>query len=290
MGLLTFVFSLEPVGGDRTAGLSGPSRHQILRDLRFLYDALLNPGTMYPYRPRPLRQLAQQSAMRLLDCKQFIKDYDKSSSPFGGPNPLVIRVWCQPELDQPKHYAAPPAELVVLPVTATVGDLKAEATRAFRETYLAFQRFHVEQLSEYGDVADRAPVKLLVGSEGTVRVRGRWSGGDLQRLGQFRMERGLENWTVDCTCGAKDDDGERMLACDACGVWQHTRCSGIDDAMEVPSKFVCRRCSGPRRPGGPGRKCRYPRDSGMSGRCSTNAAAAPSFIDGGGHGCLTQVR
>ncbi|CAA6663934.1 unnamed protein product [Spirodela intermedia] len=283
-------FSLVTVGGERTAGWSGPTRHQILRDLRFLYDALLNPGTMHPFRPRPLRQLAQQYAMRLLDCKQFIKDYDRSSSRVGGPNPPAIRVWCQAELDQPKHYAPPPAELVVLPVTATVGDLKAEATRAFRETYLAFQRFHVEQLSEYGDVADRAPVKLLVGSEGTVRVRGRWTG-DLQRLGQFRMERGLENWTVDCSCGAKDDDGERMLACDACGVWQHTRCSGIDDAMEVPSRFVCRRCSGPRRPGGPGRKCRYPRDSsGMAGRCSTNAAAGPTFMDGGGYGCLTQVR
>ncbi|KAJ1417282.1 Zinc finger, FYVE/PHD-type [Sesbania bispinosa] len=29
----------------------------------------------------------------------------------------------------------------------------------------------------------------------------------------------VERWTVDCSCGAKDDDGERMLACNICGVW-----------------------------------------------------------------------
>ncbi|KAK9270906.1 hypothetical protein L1049_026492 [Liquidambar formosana] len=43
-------------------------------------------------------------------------------------------------------------------------------------------------------------------------------------------------------CGAKDNDGERMLACDACGVWQHTRCAGIDSFDAIPTKFVCMRC------------------------------------------------
>jgi hypothetical protein len=28
------------------------------------------------------------------------------------------------------------------------------------------------------------------------------------------------------TCGTQDDDGERMIACDVCGIWMHTRCSG----------------------------------------------------------------
>lgn len=27
-----------------------------------------------------------------------------------------------------------------------------------------------------------------------------------------------------CTCGVKDDDGERMIACDICQTWMHTRC------------------------------------------------------------------
>jgi len=82
----------------------------------------------------------------------------------------------------------------------------------------------------------------LIGSTESVRVQGRCLGKN--GLGKFRMERGTERWTVDCRCGAKDDDGERMLACDVCGVWQHTRCSGIPDSDPVPAKFVCVGCRG----------------------------------------------
>ncbi|MQL83399.1 hypothetical protein Taro_015899 [Colocasia esculenta] len=268
-----------------------PSKGHILRDLKYLYEALLNPKTMYSYRPKPLRQLAEESASKLLDCKQFVKDYEKLGQVEA--NPFAIHIWCQIELDQPKNYGAPPAELLVLSITATVADLKAEATRAFRESYLAFQKFQVEQLVAYGDVADTTHVKLLLGSTANIRVKGKWYG-DHQRLGQFRMERGTENWTVDCSCGAKDDDGERMLACDACGVWQHTRCSGIGDAEEVPARFICRRCAGPRKTTGPGRKCKYPRDPGLGGggRCKQEPACktTATIMDGGGYGCLTQVR
>ncbi|XP_078441648.1 RING/FYVE/PHD zinc finger superfamily protein [Wolffia australiana] len=269
---------------------SRPDGSQVLRDLRFLYEALLNPGTMHEYRPRPLRQAAMESAMRLLDCKQFIKDYDEPPGATAGS--AAVRVWVQAELDQTgcgKHAVAPPAELLVLPAAATVADLKAEAARAFRETYLALQRFEVERLAEFGQVADRTPVRLLVGPEGAVRVRGRCGGDPSHRLGQFRMERGTENWTVDCSCGAKDDDGERMMACDACGVWQHTRCSGIEDAAEVPSRFVCRRCSAQKRPTGPpGKRCKYSKNEGLPGRCSANAP----LLDGAGGGYipLTQVQ
>lgn len=47
---------------------------------------------------------------------------------------------------------------------------------------------------------------------------------------------------VRCECGAQDDDGERMVACDICEVWQHTRCCGIDDSETVPPLFVCSGC------------------------------------------------
>jgi hypothetical protein len=47
---------------------------------------------------------------------------------------------------------------------------------------------------------------------------------------------------VDCECGADDDDGERMVCCDICEAWQHTRCAGIKDAEEVPHIFLCSRC------------------------------------------------
>ena len=43
-------------------------------------------------------------------------------------------------------------------------------------------------------------------------------------------------------CGTVDDDGERMMACDVCNVWKHTRCVGIADDQEEPESFVCQDC------------------------------------------------
>ncbi|KAL3568477.1 hypothetical protein D5086_031128 [Populus alba] len=59
---------------------------------------------------------------------------------------------------------------------------------------------------------------------------------------QLRYEGGSDNWKVRCECGACDDDGERMVECDICEVWQHTRCNGIDDADTVPQLFICSGC------------------------------------------------
>ena len=53
---------------------------------------------------------------------------------------------------------------------------------------------------------------------------------------------GFEDWVVSCSCGTKVDDGERMVACDVCGVWLHTRCQGIPDADSIPDEFVCSQC------------------------------------------------
>ena len=54
---------------------------------------------------------------------------------------------------------------------------------------------------------------------------------------------GIENWVVACKCGTLDDDGERMAACDVCGVWMHTRCQGMSDAQPIPNVFICEKCS-----------------------------------------------
>ncbi|KAK1313794.1 PHD finger protein MALE STERILITY 1 [Acorus calamus] len=38
------------------------------------------------------------------------------------------------------------------------------------------------------------------------------------------VEGGDDERYVQCACGARGDDGERMIGCDVCDVWQHTRC------------------------------------------------------------------
>ncbi|XWS33074.1 hypothetical protein CRYUN_Cryun22dG0047400 [Craigia yunnanensis] len=232
--------SLSTTFNDSCVANCPPSEEVLKQDLKYLYESMLHPQTMLSYAPDLTRNLAISSAEKLLDCKQFVKDY-KLEKLCGG-NGVVVCLSCQLELvDHSEEIASdPPVELVVLPVNATVSDLKIEASKAFQEVYLAFRRFQAEELLGYGSVEDSTQVKLLMGSTESVRVRGRCLGKN--GLSKFTVERGIERWTVDCSCGAKDDDGERMLACDVCGVWQHTRCSGINDSDAVPAKFVCYRC------------------------------------------------
>jgi hypothetical protein len=47
---------------------------------------------------------------------------------------------------------------------------------------------------------------------------------------------------VQCCCGVGDDDGERMIMCDSCGFWVHTRCNGLRDNQQEPSGFACKPC------------------------------------------------
>lgn len=54
---------------------------------------------------------------------------------------------------------------------------------------------------------------------------------------------GFEDWVVSCRCGTRIDDGERMVACDVCGVWMHTRCHGMPDSEPIPEEFVCTKCA-----------------------------------------------
>lgn len=217
-------------------GSSYPSQEQIKHDLKYLFDSLLHPESKLNHQPQATRETMIDSATRLLDCKQFVKDYNSIKD-----NPFAIHIWCKLELsDQPKEDPAPPAELIVLPLNATVADLKTEVTKAFQEVYAMFKRLEVEGLPEYGCLDDSFTLKFLFGLSGSIQIKGRCS--SKHGLLRYRMERGTENWTVDCMCGAKDDDGERMLACDTCGVWQHTRCAGIEKYDGLPETFVCSRC------------------------------------------------
>lgn len=59
----------------------------------------------------------------------------------------------------------------------------------------------------------------------------------------LRHAGGEQNWVVACECGVRDDDGERMLCCEVCGLWKHAHCSGIRDSDPDPPDFTCAHCS-----------------------------------------------
>ncbi|RVD83004.1 uncharacterized protein DFL_007408 [Arthrobotrys flagrans] len=53
------------------------------------------------------------------------------------------------------------------------------------------------------------------------------------------------DWVFDCVCGVNGinyDDGTRSIACDRCGVWQHTACLDVPTSMAEESEFICDRC------------------------------------------------
>ncbi|KAJ8563148.1 hypothetical protein K7X08_031600 [Anisodus acutangulus] len=217
-----------------------PSEEHLRRDLKYLYECMLNPQTMSNHVLLTRREAAVRAATIVLDCKQFMKEYQPERF-LPIPKSDAIQVLCEVDIMEQSdvHSRNPPPELLILPSDATISDLKAEASRTFQDVYSMFRRFQADELVGYGGVKESTQVKLL-GSAEFVMVRGKFLGKN--GLIRYRMERGMERWIVDCYCGAKDDDGERMLACDACGVWQHTRCAGIPDMDAVPARFICLRC------------------------------------------------
>ncbi|EPS42800.1 hypothetical protein H072_3205 [Dactylellina haptotyla CBS 200.50] len=53
------------------------------------------------------------------------------------------------------------------------------------------------------------------------------------------------NWVFDCICGIHGlnyDDGTYSIACDKCGVWQHTKCLGLPQSAAEEEEFICDRC------------------------------------------------
>ena len=81
------------------------------------------------------------------------------------------------------------------------------------------------------NIKDSTTLMLLIGPESVVTIQGHCYGD----ISNYREERSTQAWIVDCPCGTKEDDGERMIACDNCEVWQHTRCVDISDSEDVPT-------------------------------------------------------
>lgn len=222
-------------------------RTEVLKDIVYIYKHVLEN-----YKPartgiKNLLTAIPTAARIILDTKQFIKDYrgeltrKSANNDWNMDDDELLRVMCTVVLkdeDSMRNRPSPPPELVVLPPHATVRDLKLEAQRAFRETYFIMHSFCVESIPDLeGDDEDLLFGAIESGSH--VRI----DGSGIHTCHDWRYEGGIESWIVDCPCGTKDDDGERMIACDVCEVWQHTRCGGISDMDAIPLHFLCHRCS-----------------------------------------------
>ncbi|KAM2527723.1 hypothetical protein TB1_024946 [Malus domestica] len=205
----------------------------VYNDVLYLYEHVL---LEYPESEQMV--LATQ---RLLGAKHFVKECSHRDD-----EEQSLTIFCQllPSLTDMEFVfkrELPPGEVVVLPLHATVRELKRAAESALRDTYFITERFEVMAIEGLDEMEDTEPLFGVAESGVVVGVRG--SGIDLDT--PLRYEGGSDIWIVSCDCGATDDDGERMVACDLCEVWQHTRCRGIEDADTVPPVFFCSACCAP---------------------------------------------
>jgi len=74
-----------------------PSVEHVLHDLRFLYDALLNPESMLSSQPEVVGASSHSAAAKIIDCKRFIKHYDEHALRIPS-NPFLLSVRCSIEL------------------------------------------------------------------------------------------------------------------------------------------------------------------------------------------------
>ncbi|KAF8010046.1 hypothetical protein BT93_J0881 [Corymbia citriodora subsp. variegata] len=204
--------------------------HDVYKDMAKVYSTV--------FLNYPTSDSVRSAAQVLLDSKYFMKEW-----PFQDEEDQLLTFICHliPSIDRLEtlpRKKVPPGEIIMVPLHATVRDLKAAAESAFRETYCAFEHFVVTDIEAVKETEDTEVLFGIMESGQEVWVRGRWMDGD----SQLRYEGGSENWEVRCKCGAEDDDGERMVACDICEAWQHTRCCGIDDTDQDPPLFVCSAC------------------------------------------------
>ncbi|KAL6219451.1 hypothetical protein ACLB2K_007210 [Fragaria x ananassa] len=202
----------------------------VYSDVLYLYEHVL-----LGYPESGLVELATQA---VLDSKHFVKECSVRDD-----TEKLLTLFCQilpsftdKEIEFKRDL--PPGEIVVMPLNATVGELKQEAENALRDTYCMTEQFVVTEIKGLEESDDMDVLAGAVQSGTEVGVRG--SGIDLDT--PLRYQGGLDTWMVRCECGATDDDGERMVACDICEVWQHTRCCGMEDADEVPHLFICSTC------------------------------------------------
>ncbi|KAL5995483.1 hypothetical protein ACLOJK_025545 [Asimina triloba] len=223
------------------------TRAQLMKDIYCLYKHVL---MMKEQRLAAGMLEAIPAAVRIvLDVKHLVKDYKgemfSAGKNEGGAGEEPLRIMCTISLRQRDHhdhvvdYSPPPHELIVLPSHATVGDLKMEVERCFREVYWCLRSFTAESVVGLEGRRDGDLLRVLVGAGASVVVRGTSS---LEDVGSDRSCEGGNSsvWLIDCPCGAKEDDGERMVSCDICEVWQHTRCVGVSD--EFPQIFLCSQC------------------------------------------------
>lgn len=223
------------------------TRAQLMKDMFNLYKCILKDHQ----KPGNILSSIPVAARIILDSKYLIKEYC-------GELPLKVELGFQGKLnlystvllrssDQEgtgegaaTNKAMPPYECVTLKNNATIDELKKEVQANFREMYWGLRSLVVESVLNLNARGTDLVFGLVeVGRKLVFEGSSKEQGIMKRQIYEFGPN---SNNNIHCACGAKEDDGERMVSCDICEVLQHTRCVGIPDNEEIPHIFLCNRC------------------------------------------------
>ncbi|KAK4484107.1 hypothetical protein RD792_011327 [Penstemon davidsonii] len=177
----------------------------------------------------------QVASQIILDSKYLVKEYCDEITPNDDDDMNKKTVYCALIL---AYNIVTPYHCFVLKSNATFDELKYEVEKTFRETYFGLSNFVVMSIENiYPHGSDLVFKTVKPDSKIVIKYD----------QGDININEGLliginNDLIVDCICGTKDDDGERMISCDICQVWQHTRCVEIQDEDEIPIIFICNTC------------------------------------------------
>ncbi|KAK2429061.1 RING/FYVE/PHD zinc finger superfamily protein [Trifolium repens] len=228
------------------------TRGQLMKDMICLYKYILIDTK--PIIGSEFLSAIPLEARIILDTKYFIKDYGEvplqvelgSEGKFNLYCTILLRnvnnVGHDHEYYLNKDMPMPPYECITLKSCTTINDLKLEVERNFREIYWGLRNFVVESNGNLMNTKGNEMVFGMIEVGGKLVLEG-WHGGDIGiNMVEQICERDPNKGIVECICGTKEDDGERMVSCDICEIWQHTRCVRIPNDEEVPHIFLCKRC------------------------------------------------
>ncbi|KAH6766690.1 hypothetical protein C2S52_017673 [Perilla frutescens var. hirtella] len=202
---------------------------QLIKDLLYIYNNILLHNGGIPLASRII-----------LDSKHLAKDYhgEPTANDQTNKRKIYCRVILQLQSQQgasagtgDEAAACTPYHCFLLRNSATFDELRCEVEKTFRETYLSLRNMAADSIKNMSPLGSDTVFKTVKpGSKITfVCVQG------IEGNGVYPT-------VVNCICGTKDEDGERMVSCDLCRVWQHTRCVQIPDHHATPNIFLCNAC------------------------------------------------
>ncbi|GAB2223307.1 hypothetical protein Droror1_Dr00017447 [Drosera rotundifolia] len=236
-------YCLETVSGHESHNKGSTckiTRFQLAKDIFYVYKYVLKE------RKPELNCSGLLTAMPvatriILDTKYFFKDFhwDLQSRAKSAIEEGTIEIFCSLQIKDKNSMQTLPSECFTVSRTMTVDDLIHEVEKCFREMYFGLRSLVVEAITNLNGEGNEAVIGIV--EDGTELV---FEGViDAMESQGTREPMGLiDEKYVDCGCGAKTDDGERMVACDICEAWQHTRCAKIPDHEDIPRIFLCNRC------------------------------------------------